>query len=77
MAQLIVERATLMNHLLPQEGISNGCAECVLIAMIDLFYVYLTKAQHPQNEAIQWVCIGICSSSFIHCATCGLVTLLA
>jgi len=55
MAQLIVERATLINHLLPQEGIVNERAQLVLIAMIQLFYVYLTKAQQPQNEAIQWV----------------------
>jgi integrator complex subunit 1 len=56
MAQLIVERATLINHLLPQEGFVNECAERVLVAMIELFYVYLTKAQQPQNEAFQWVC---------------------
>ena len=55
MAQLIVERATLINHLLPQDGIINECAQRVLIAMIKLFYVYLAKAQQPQNEAIQWV----------------------
>jgi len=57
MAQLIVERATLINHLLPQEDQRTELAEHVLTAMIDMFYVYLIKAQLPQMEAaLQWVC---------------------
>ena len=56
MAQLIVERATLINHLLPQEELRTELAEHVLTAMIDMFYVYLIKAQLPQIEAaFQWV----------------------
>ena len=57
MAQLIVERATLINHLLPQDDQRTELAEHVLTAMIDMFYVYLIKAQLPQIEAaFQWVC---------------------
>jgi len=57
MAQLIVERATLINHLLPQEELRTELAEHVLTAMIDMFFVYLIKAQLPQIEAaFQWVC---------------------
>ena len=56
-AQLIVERATLINHLLPQEEQRTELAEHVLTAMIDMFYMYLIKAQLPQIEAaFQWVC---------------------
>jgi len=56
MAQLIVERATLINHLLPQDEQRTELAEHVLTAMIDMFYVYLIKAQLPQIEAaFQWV----------------------
>ena len=56
-AQLIVERATLINHLLPQDEHRTELAEHVLTAMIDMFYMYLIKAQLPQIEAaFQWVC---------------------
>jgi len=56
-AQLIVERATLINHLLPQDEQRTELAEHVLTAMIDMFYMYLIKAQLPQIEAaFQWVC---------------------
>ena len=56
-AQLIVERATLINHLLPQEEQRTELSEHVLAAMIDMFYMYLIKAQLPQIEAaFQWVC---------------------
>ena len=56
MAQLIVERATLINHLLPQDEQRTELAEHVLTAMIDMFYMYLIKAQLPQIEAaFQWV----------------------
>jgi hypothetical protein len=61
MAQLIVERSTLLNHMLPQEGVSEHLAhwlqdrqELVLTAMIDLFHHYLTLAQQS-NENISWV----------------------
>ena len=58
MAQLIVARSTLMNHLLPQDGSSteNSAADLVLCALVDLFYIYLKKAQQPENEAFSWVC---------------------
>ncbi|KAK2152727.1 hypothetical protein LSH36_320g00001 [Paralvinella palmiformis] len=56
LAQLIVERATLMNHLLPQEGVTHhkDRAEHVLASMINLFYSYLIKAQQPDKEAYSW-----------------------
>jgi len=57
MAQLIVERATLISHLLPQDELRTELAEHVLTAMVNMFYVYLMKAQLPQIEAtFQWVC---------------------
>jgi len=60
MAQLIVERATLINHLLPQDELRTELAEHVLTAMINMFYVYLMKAQLPQMEAaFQWVCTAL------------------
>ena len=57
MAQLIVERATLINHILPQEGISVNSerANLVLSAMLKLFFNYLTKAQEPEREGYSWV----------------------
>lgn len=63
MAQLIVERATLINHLLPQEDVMSECADVVLAAMIGLFYNYLMKAQQPQHEGYSWV--GSSSHLFI------------
>lgn len=55
LAQLIVERATLISNLLPQEESSNSCAQIVLAAMIHLFYNYLIKAQQNQREGYSWV----------------------
>ena len=63
MAQLIVERATLINYLLPQDDLHTELSQHVLTAVIDMFYVYLIKAQLPQMEAaLQWV-----SDDFIVC----------
>ncbi|ELT96897.1 hypothetical protein CAPTEDRAFT_224526 [Capitella teleta] len=58
MAQLIVERATLLNHMLPQEGIAQSPwlqdrAELVLTSMIGLFHHYLKMSQQT-NENISW-----------------------
>jgi len=73
MAQLIVERATLINHLLPQDELRTELAEHVLTAMINMFYVYLMKAQLPQIEAaFQWVCTHPHILLLIHC--CEFVT---
>jgi len=59
MAQLIVERMTLINFLLPQDEVRSELAEHVLTAMINMFYVYLIKAQLPQMEAaLQWVSVA-------------------
>ena len=65
MAQLIVERATLISHLLPQDELRTELSEHVLTAMVNMFYVYLMKAQLPQIEAtFQWVCTIL--PSFCH-----------
>lgn len=62
MAQLIVERATLLNHMLPQEGVTENLspwlqdrAELVLTALIDLFHHYLVMAQQSAEESLSWV----------------------
>uniref|UniRef100_A0A1B6DA21 Uncharacterized protein n=1 Tax=Clastoptera arizonana TaxID=38151 RepID=A0A1B6DA21_9HEMI len=50
MAQLIVERSTIMAAILPaQSGINVG-----LDALISIFYNYLNKAREPSREEITW-----------------------
>ena len=64
MAQLIVERPTLMNQLLPPtegSGPRSGSPRrlhLVLAAMLHMFYTYLVKAQQPQKEAYSWVSLS-------------------
>ena len=57
-AQLIVERTTLINHILPQDGADDAQrddrAQLVLTSLIDLFYTYVRKAQQPQ-DTYSWV----------------------
>ena len=56
MAQLVVERPTLMNHILPEDGGSSSvAANLVLAAMVDLFYCYLIKAQQQGSKEYMWV----------------------
>ena len=60
-ATLIVERATLINHLLPSEVSTSERADLVLSAMVDLFYNYLLKAQQDQDQGYVWVSVkNIC-----------------
>ena len=56
-ATLIVERATLINHLLPSEASTSERADLVLSAMVDLFYNYLLKAQQDQDQGYVWVSV--------------------
>ena len=56
LGQLIVERPTLINHLLPLEGVSDDRSNLVLVAMINMFYGYLERAQQPQ-EGYMWVSV--------------------
>ncbi len=53
-ATLIVERATLINHLLPSEGATSPRSDLVLVAMVNLFHSYLRKAQEEQAGYV-WV----------------------
>ncbi|XP_060071544.1 integrator complex subunit 1-like [Ylistrum balloti] len=55
MAQLIVERTTVINHILPVEN--QPCSELshvTLKALIDLYTNYLRKAKEPDKEAYSW-----------------------
>jgi len=55
MAQLIVERTTVVNHILPSEGDDRQLAHMTLQALIDLYTNYLRKAKEPDKEAYSWV----------------------
>ncbi len=57
MAKLIVERPTLINYILPQEGGGDERLDLVLCSMCDMFYSYLQKAQQPHDGYI-WVSLG-------------------
>ncbi|OWF40859.1 integrator complex subunit 1-like [Mizuhopecten yessoensis] len=55
MAQLIVERTTVINHILPLENQpSNELSHVTLKALIDLYTNYLRKAKEPDKEAYSW-----------------------
>ena len=59
MAQLIVERTTVINHILPQDGQSDcPISHMTLTALIDLYTTYLRKAKEPDKEAYSWVNIN-------------------
>jgi hypothetical protein len=61
LAQLVVKRATLLNHILPQQETgSDSFGDAVLTAMVGLFYDYLKKAQQPSDESYPWVCNVLC-----------------
>lgn len=51
MAQLIVERSTIMSAILPSQMTEPSVA---LDAFITIFYIYLNKAREPQREAYTW-----------------------
>lgn len=63
-ANLIVDRTTVVNHILPQEeGRENELAHLTLTALYSLYFNYLTKAKKPNKEAYSWVCIVNTSST--------------
>lgn len=55
MAQLIVERNTIINHILPEVG-REDCSEThqTLKSLISLYNSYLKKAKEPQKEGYSW-----------------------
>lgn len=56
MAQLIVDRTTLVNHLLQRHHPDSDRAHAVLAGLLRLFMNYLSSAQQPHGEAYSWVC---------------------
>ncbi|KAK3090472.1 hypothetical protein FSP39_012133, partial [Pinctada imbricata] len=55
MAQLIVERTSVINHILPQSNEESlDISHTTLKALIDLYYSYLCKAKEPSKEAYNW-----------------------
>ena len=60
MAQLIVERNTIINHILPEVG-REDCSEThqTLKSLISLYNSYLKKAKEPQKEGYSWVGIRV------------------
>ena len=63
-ANLIVDRTTVVNHILPQEeGRENELAHLTLTALYSLYFNYLTKAKKPNKEAYSWVCLVNTSST--------------
>ncbi|XP_033752257.1 integrator complex subunit 1-like [Pecten maximus] len=55
MAQLIVERTTVINHILPVENQpSSELSHVTLKALIDLYTNYLRKGKEPDKEAYSW-----------------------
>ncbi|ESO87352.1 hypothetical protein LOTGIDRAFT_107278 [Lottia gigantea] len=55
MAQLIVERTSIINHILPAEGSKRTPMEDqTLAALIDLYMNYLIKATEQDKEAYNW-----------------------
>lgn len=54
-ASLIVDRTTVVNHILPQEEDGdNELAHITLTALYALYFNYLTKAKKPTQEAYSW-----------------------
>ncbi|KAL4240200.1 Integrator complex subunit 1 [Mactra antiquata] len=54
-AQLIVERTTIINYILPQDvGEISKCSLDTLEAFIQLFVDYLRKAKEPNKTGYQW-----------------------
>ncbi|XP_061168184.1 integrator complex subunit 1-like [Saccostrea echinata] len=54
-ANLIVDRTTVVNHILPQEeGSENELAHITLASLCSLYFNYVTKAKKPNKEAYSW-----------------------
>lgn len=55
-ANLIVDRTTVVNHILPlEEDCKIEMAHLTLTALHSLYFNYLTKAKKPNKEAYSWV----------------------
>ena len=58
MASLIVERASVINHILPQDSEDDTeTSHVTLQALIELYTNYLRKAKEPSKEAYNWVSV--------------------
>ncbi|XP_050391471.2 integrator complex subunit 1 [Patella vulgata] len=54
-AQLIVERTSIINHILPAEGTKRTpMEEQTLTALVNLYMTYLIKATEQDKEAYNW-----------------------
>lgn len=56
--QLIVERTTVMNHIVPPHGNRPELADKTLTAVLSLYTKYLRKAKEPDKEAYDWVSLS-------------------
>ena len=65
MAQLIVDRTTLMNHLLQRHHSDSDRCDAVLAGLLRLFMNYLSSAQQPHGEAYSWVSASGSSSTYL------------
>ncbi|XP_013788490.1 integrator complex subunit 1-like, partial [Limulus polyphemus] len=54
MAQMIVERPTIVNCILPSNGNSSSRKNSFLIAISKIFTTYLKQVQRPSKEAYAW-----------------------
>ena len=59
MSQLIVERNSVMNHILPDVAAEHGPEyHASLEAFLRLFYTYLAKARRHEKGEYSWVGVG-------------------
>lgn len=59
-AQLIMERTTVLNHVLPQDGRpGTDLQNSALMALVNLYANYLRKAKEYDTEAYSWVSSSI------------------
>ncbi|PIK40136.1 Integrator complex subunit 1 [Apostichopus japonicus] len=54
LAQLVVERLTLLTFLLPKNGVSVPLMDCNLFNMLHIFSCYLQRATSSQSEGYSW-----------------------
>ncbi|XP_035215176.1 integrator complex subunit 1-like [Stegodyphus dumicola] len=54
MAQMIVERPTIVNTILPLEGNCNGHGSDFLSSVSEIFFKYLSAAKIPSKEVYSW-----------------------
>ncbi|XP_014664125.1 PREDICTED: integrator complex subunit 1-like [Priapulus caudatus] len=54
LAQLIVERPTVMNYIMPSESCQFDGASRTLAAMLEIFTAYIKQAMMPSKEEYSW-----------------------